>query len=415
MRGVLKAVLRARYFGLIALVLSACGGGDTGGGFQNSTPSDEASPVLDTSWQSGASSQAQAGEPFEFVAYGDSRAGTACGDNAIHLRLVARMAAEQPALVFHLGDMVAGSRPTTNWVQSGNCTAPDAPGSLKTLIAPLQTRTPPTGYPTSYFPIIGNHDDNWGSGWYPDAFGDGFCEVFSARTLFPNHTAQPYYSTVQSITFSDADFYRLACSKNPAQRDVYPAFMYYSFNYRNSHFVVLRINNDDFNLEECGGGWKCDGDKANYDKYYNIHQLDWLRSDLAAASADARIENIFVFLHTPLFTNYNHPPNVSRAILLPEFSQHKVRLVFSGHNHVYERSVPIYANGTSLVRDDVNGTTYVVTGGGGSPLDTNYRGGETLIDATVYDYHYVKVRVTGNKVTLKAIDVNGVERDSFAN
>lgn len=413
---------RARYLVLFSVIATACGGGagSTSGG---SGPLPSGPITGNTGWQSGASSRQQASEPFSFVAYGDSRAGTDCADNAVHMRLVQRMVADAPTFAFHLGDMVAGGRATTNWVRNGDCTGADRIGSLKSLIAPLQTRTPPTGYPTSYFPVLGNHDDNWGSNWYPDPFGNGFCDLFDATALISNHTRQPYYVDKVHARYypNDTDFYTLACSKDPTKRDVYADFMYYSFNFRNSHFVILRINNDDYNLEECGGASKCNNDKANYDNYYNIHQLDWLKNDLAVASADTTIKNIFVFLHTPLFTSWNHPPNASRPLLLPEFSKHKVRIVFSGHNHIYERTVPILATpntggaAPTLAQDNVNGTTYVVTGGGGSPLDTNYRAQDSWVTKEVRDYHYVRISVNADKFVLKTIDQNGVELDTFAN
>jgi hypothetical protein len=34
------------------------------------------------------------------------------------------------------------------------------------------------GLPAFLFPTLGNHDENWGSGWYPDAFGAGICDAF---------------------------------------------------------------------------------------------------------------------------------------------------------------------------------------------------------------------------------------------
>lgn len=397
----IAVVRKAQVLSVVSVLVTAC----SGGGGSASSPT--VTPPLPP-----------ASESFSFLAYGDSRAGTTCAGNGIHMRLVQRMAAEPASFTFHLGDMIAGGSPRTNWIENGDCTAANEIGSFKQIIAPLQTKTPPVGLPTTYFPVVGNHDDNWGSNWYPDPFGHGFCDVFDAVALGENHTAQPWYSTVQSSQYSDAEFDRLMCSKNPAERDVYPRFMYYSFNFKNSHFVVLRINSDGYDLEVCNN---CAGAKNNYDDYYNIHQLDWLRQDLARASADTAIQNIFVFLHTPLFTSWNHPPNVSRRLLLPEFSKYKVRAVFSGHNHIYERTIPIYAtagaNGADpeLTQDNVNGTTYIVTGGGGSPLDDNYRGPDPYVTVEQWKFHYVKVEVNGANVVLKTIDADGNEIDTFGN
>jgi hypothetical protein len=174
-------------------------------------------------------------------------------------------------------------------VENGPCAGPTSFGSFKNMIAPLQNKTPAAGLPTFYFPVLGNHDDNWGDSWYPDPFGHGFCDVFDPIPLVPNHTQQPYYLDPAATRYTDVQFYSLACSKTVS--DVYPGFIHYSFNYRNSHFVVLRINNDSFDIEACNS---CGPNRSNYGDYYNIHQLDWLRAGLAAASANAAIDHIFV-------------------------------------------------------------------------------------------------------------------------
>lgn len=427
---------RARYVVLFSIIATACGGGggNTTGGSGGTLPL-LGNYTGNTAWQSGEASRQDASQPFTFLAYGDSRAtigtvgGTACNDNAVHIRLVERMKNEPASFVFHLGDMVSGGRATntsvsnTNWVEDGHCTGTNNYGSLKKMIAPLQSKTPATGLPTYFFPVVGNHDDGWGSDsiqsewWYPDGFNNGFCDVFSANSLVVNHTTQPYFSKKQSQSFTDNEFYRLACSTDRTQRQIYPAYMYYSFNFRNSHFVVLRVNSDYFDLEECGN---CSGDKINYDHYYNIHQLDWLRADLARASLDPAIQNIFVFLHAPIFTTSSaHQAVKSWRVLTPEFTKHKVRMVFSGHNHVYERTVPVHATAASggdpaLARDDVNGTVYVVTGGGGSPLASVGDRVNSFVEQKLSQFHYVKISVNGASVSLQAVDIDGRVIDTIS-
>lgn len=363
-----------------------------------------------SSWPFTTAAAPASGNSFSFMAYGDSRTGADCNGNAIHISLVNRMVNETSNLVFHLGDMITGYNSNTNWVQNGDCTGTNSYGSFRNIIAPLQNKTPATGLPTFYFPVVGNHDDNWGSGWYPDAFGGGFCDVFDPAALVPNHTQQTYFSGIGATRYADSEFYSLACSKT--NRDVYSKYLYYSFNHKNTHFVVLRVNSDYHNLEECN---TCGSNHSDYGDYYNIHQLDWLRADLSAASANSAIEHIIVLLHAPLFTTSDgHTANTSWPILSKEFSKHGVKMVLSGHNHVYERTYPIYTSTTypNGVLDNVNGTTYVVTGGGGSDLH-GFRTNAWFIATRTDAYHYLKIDVNGSTIAVQAIRPDGTVVDSF--
>lgn len=358
------------------------------------------------------------GYTFTFLAYGDNRGGTTCTSNGVHIGLVSLMAAESAAeMVFNLGDMVAGLDDSTNWVQRGpRCPDNANHGSLKEQIAPLQDKPAVGGLPMFYFPVIGNHDDGWGSGWYPDHFGNGFCDVFNSSQLFSNHTGKPYFQdqSVYTTRYSDASFFSLMCSTNTADAyKVYPTYGYYSFNHRNSHFTVLRVNSDYYDLMACSS---CLGNEANYQDYYYIHQLHWLKQDLAAAQANPAIQNIFVFLHAPLLTtSYGHAANASWPTLRKEFSKYsKLKIAFSGHNHVYERSYPVRtddANPTG-VRDDANGVVYTITGGGGSFLD-GFSGSNPLIPVRASTYHYLRVNVDGSSITVNAINSGGTVMDTY--
>lgn len=350
---------------------------------------------------------------FTFLAYGDSRAGSDCSGNAVHRDLVARMKNVSAALAFHLGDMIVGYNANTNWTQRGACPDTASSGSFSELVAPLQNKGPASGLPMFLFPVVGNHDDNWGSAWYPDPYDDTICDVFDMPALVPNHTQQPYFldQTARVTHYTDDQFRSLACSAS--DESIYPTYMYYSFTHRNAHFVVMRLNSDYHNLLECYNG--CN-DPTNYDAFYYRHQYDWVRADLAAAQADPAIDHVFVFIHAPIFTTSDgHYANASWQILAEEFSNNdKVRMVFSGHNHVYERSVPIVVSPSSPtgVRDDVNGIVYVTTGGGGSPLH-GFRAANPLIPVRESVYHFVQIDVIGAQITLRAIKQDGTLLDTI--
>ena len=133
---------------------------------------------------------------------------------------------------------------------------------------------------------------------------------------------------------------------------------YYSFDFENSHFVVL---NNAF--------------KDSFD----AGQFSWLRQDLAATEK----ENIFVFMHCPTFDPseiYKDHVMSGRAVvkeLMAVFKKYNVDYVIAGHIHGYARAK----------RD---GIVYIVTGGAGAPLYLPKDFGGF--------YHYVKIAVDGRKI-----------------
>ena len=88
-----------------------------------------------------------------------------------------------------------------------------------------------------------------------------------------------------------------------------------------------------------------------------------------------------------------------REDLEPLFVKYGVDLVFSGHDHVYERTVPI------------RGVTYVVSGGGGRRLYPAGKG--ELTASSVSAHHAVLVRVSGRRLSLEAVEVGGKVVDRF--
>ncbi|MCK4560361.1 MAG: metallophosphoesterase [Calditrichia bacterium] len=152
---------------------------------------------------------------------------------------------------------------------------------------------------------------------------------------------------------------------------------YYSFDYGNSHFIALNTN-------------------ISYQ--VGSAQYTWLESDLDAASSAAFT---FVFFHHPPYcsgTSHGSDLNVRRT-LCPLFETYGVDMVFNGHEHIYERTIPI------------NGITYVVTGGGGAPLSSvGSRGSwSAYAERTL---HCIKVFVTEAAVKFWMIKPNGTVADS---
>lgn len=73
--------------------------------------------------------------------------------------------------------------------------------------------------------------------------------------------------------------------------------------------------------------------------YMNPRQIDWLQKNLQSASAsDWKI----CFFHHPLYSSARkHGPATDlRLVLEPIFLKYGVNVVFSGHEHIYERILP---------------------------------------------------------------------------
>ena len=106
-------------------------------------------------------------------------------------------------------------------------------------------------------------------------------------------------------------------------------------------------------------------------------QLRFLRRQLRDATEPARI----VALHQPVYTSGLHAPSATaQRLWAPLFRRGRVALVLQGHNHMYERL-------------QVDGVTYVTTGGGGAPLYPCVRPARGL-RACVLAHHFLAVNVT---------------------
>ena len=150
---------------------------------------------------------------------------------------------------------------------------------------------------------------------------------------------------------------------------------YYSFDWGAAHFLVL-------NTEVPIGP---DSDQFRFAASY---------LDEAAGRGP-----LFVIHHKPLYGSLrgigNKPAGKALASLYSRFG---VDVVFSGHNHYYERTRPI------------DGVTYIVAGGGGARLHRVDRPGSHTA-SLVTDYHYIIVDVEDGKIALEMRDLRNDVRD----
>ena len=96
--------------------------------------------------------------------------------------------------------------------------------------------------------------------------------------------------------------------------------------------------------------------------YLVPEQIKWLEEELKSAREEWKI----VYFHHPLYSSGGtHGSDLKlRETLEPLFVKYGVSVVFSGHDHIYERMRP------------QNGIQYFVTGSGGKLRPGDYRRGQ---------------------------------------
>jgi 3',5'-cyclic AMP phosphodiesterase CpdA len=130
----------------------------------------------------------------------------------------------------------------------------------------------------------------------------------------------------------------------------------------------------------------------------NPRQLAWLEKELRNAGSDW----IICYFHHPLYTSggYHDASKELRGVLEPLFVRYGVQVVFSGHNHVYERVKP------------QKGITYFTEGSSGSLRKGNLK--KTALTAVGYDQDctFMLVEIAGDELYYQTISRTGKTVDS---
>ena len=118
-------------------------------------------------------------------------------------------------------------------------------------------------------------------------------------------------------------------------------------------------------------------------------QRRWLAATLEETTARWKI----VALHHPPYSGgYQGSSLDARQAFSPIFERFGVQLVLSGHEHDYQRTVPI------------RGVTYVITGGA---ADTRRSGRESFTEVAVSWHHFVELDVFDDRLVVRAINQSG--------
>lgn len=165
---------------------------------------------------------------------------------------------------------------------------------------------------------------------------------------------------------------------------------YYSFDFGKAHFVSLDTNTPLFQISD---------ERAD-------DMADWLNYDLRNSSD--QLWKIVYFHHAPYSSGTVHGGDQRvRDVLVPILQKYQVDLVFSGHEHNYERTCAMLDG-----KCGTDGIVYVVTGGGGGDL---YQFGpiQPFSEARAVQYHFVYVSINDCQLKANAIGIDNSQLDSF--
>jgi len=132
--------------------------------------------------------------------------------------------------------------------------------------------------------------------------------------------------------------------------------------------------------------------------FMDPQQIEWIGSTLRDSTDDWKI----AVFHHPIYSDGDrHGPNIQmRVVLEPLMVQHGVDVVFSGHEHIYERIKP------------QKGITYFIAGSGGQLR----KGGLTPSPLTAagfdQDQAFMAVSIIGDEMAFQTVSRTGTTVDA---
>jgi hypothetical protein len=122
-------------------------------------------------------------------------------------------------------------------------------------------------------------------------------------------------------------------------------------------------------------------------------QLAWLEATLAGSDATWKLVGLH---HPPYSSGYHGSDRAVRDRFVPLFERYGVQIVFSGHEHDYQRTDPI------------DGITYIVTGAASRVRRTGVDDFTAVAYAT---HHFVDMNIFDDHIVVRAIDQDGEQFD----
>jgi predicted phosphodiesterase len=132
--------------------------------------------------------------------------------------------------------------------------------------------------------------------------------------------------------------------------------------------------------------------------YLDGAQSRWFEKETAASRSDWKI----AFLHHPVYTSgrYTLAARGIRYALESAFVNGGIDVVFSGHEHIYERA------------EMQNGILYFITGGAGSLREGDANPSPLIARGYDRDYHFMLAEITDEGFFFQAINRTGMTIDA---
>lgn len=354
-------------------------------------------------FQAQANARKNEKQPYRFAIVGDIGSGSSGQRKVAH-----QIASKKPDLFVIPGDIVYNRGLVSEYLYRFF------------PIMNSDTNSPTVGAPllrsVLTMPVIGNHDvalTNPGEGVnlsrFPDALG--YYLLWSAPLNGPTKLVNAKNTTRLAGNAEN----QLGFVKAGGKR--FPVMANYSFDYGNSHWIVL--------------------DGNGYMDWTDEKTRKWVDDDLAKAK-DATWK--FATFHQPGFSvDESHADEQRMRLLSDLFEKHNVDIVFAGHAHCYQRTLPLrftpdlkklapgpYQDAVAgsfafdkkfdgRTNTTPNGVIYIVTGGGGAQL---YEQKPNAVSAPfmqkfVYAHSFTLVDVDDKTLRLQQVSADGKVVDQF--
>jgi 3',5'-cyclic AMP phosphodiesterase CpdA len=223
---------------------------------------------------------------------------------------------------------------------------------------------------------------------FPYAFvlmlGDNIYEGPATRDDYRRKFEEPY----RRLLDQGVKFYASLGNHDDPREVVYPLFnmdgeRYYSFSPPEDLLAKIATRVEFFAL-----------DSTNLDRT----QLRWLEERLAKSDASWKV----CFFHHPLYSSgrYRVWSRGFRLLIEPPLIRHGVDAVFSGHEHIYQR--------TELQ----SGIQYFVSGGAGSLRRGDATPASYVARSFDTDYHFMLIEIEPDALHFQAISRTGVTIDA---
>jgi len=266
-------------------------------------------------------------------------------------------------------------------VSLGSLTLPNHPASVKFAVIGDSGRGTPPQHEIAAQMTAYRKD-------FPFAFvlmlGDNIYEGPATRDDYQRKFEEPY----RRLLDDGVKFYAALGNHDDPREVVYPLFnmdgeRYYSFSPPEDLLAKIATRVEFFAL-----------DSTNLDRT----QLRWLDERLAKSSAEWKV----CFFHHPLYTSgrYRAWSRGFRLILEPPLVSHGVDAVFSGHEHIYQRS------------ELQSGIQYFVSGGAGSLRPGDGVPASYIARTFDRDYHFMLIEIEDDELHFQAISRTGATIDA---